>query len=239
MKKIIRWTIGNVLPNGYLLLRHSIKSFIECYGKNFDFYVCYNNIERQFIQKHIKNLPVNLIEQNWGDININLNANKYDTTWKLIPPSINDSTHQLFIDNDIVFIKPFYKIKAFLSSDVPIFSIDNYPWLGIYEKYFKPDSRFNAGLFGIPPKFNFKEKIITMWSAANKPISFRPQDEQGLVAYLLSKENPIIINTQEIPIIGFPIHYHSWTKYYGLHLCNTNSQKNHLYFKAFINESLI
>ena len=221
MKPIIRWTIGMHNPDSYLALNLSIENFHKIYNNRFDYYVCYNNCNSDHITKKIK---LKLIDQR--EHIHDLPCLPSTTSWKLYPPRLNEETHEIFMDNDIIIYKSIDLIDAFLSSNNMTIMTEGYHRrFGTFDDRIKPHVKYNSGLIGIPPKFDFKNKIIQLLGNNTLEDWF---DEQGLVAYILSNHtNFQCITLKEIQIcyedLCFGIS--------GIHFVGLNSNKNRFWSK--------
>lgn len=191
-KVIIRWTIGTVSRQGAKCLKHSVKSFVDCYGQNFDFYICYNSIE-----KPVLNLGIDLkyiyqekpILQGSGSI------------WKYSPARININKNELFIDNDIVFIKKNIHIYNFFTSNKFLICKDNIKYYGKYDMLFNNDEKFNAGIIGVPSGFDLEKNIIKFWNDNGAFANITSADEQGLIASIIKKKTNLIVLSDKDYII--------------------------------------
>ena len=189
---IIRWTIGNVSPDGMSCLTKSIKSFINVYGTNFNFYICYNNINKPKININVK---INYIEQK----NVLINGN--GSIWKFSPPRINLDSYELFVDNDIVFVKKNNQLIEFFNNQKTIICEDFIRYYGKYDSNIQKSLICNAGLFGIPPNFNLENQLIKTWKNNNSYDFINSADEQGLTILTLSQSNFILIKNNKFIVL--------------------------------------
>lgn len=210
MKPIIRWTIGNIVSNsGYEILQSSIKSILNLYSDKFDYFVCYNDVDKNKIQS-IKNKfnNVTFIKQKWQDCPITLSIpNKIDNVtnqklngsfWKICPPRLRLNTHELILDNDLIFLKKPKIIEEFLSSNKNLIIKDSNIYLGSYTKLFVNEKQgYNSGVIGLSPGYDFSKDIIENF----KLISYKDEldygEEQGLLTYCLFKTNPLIGSAED------------------------------------------
>lgn len=223
MKPIVRWTIGIDNPDSYFALNLSIHNFYKIYSDKFDYYVCYNNCDPEFITKEIK---VNLINQN--DHIDSLPCMPFATSWKLYPPSINEKTHEIFLDNDLVLYRPIKMIDAFLSShDMTLLTEGFNRRFGKFDNRIRPGLKFNSGLIGIPPLYNFKQKII---DTLNNDIWEDWFDEQGCVSLILSHDkNFKCISIKDIHVCFEELCF----GYSGIHFVGLNGNCNYFWQRFF------
>ena len=192
-KPIIRWTISNVTKQGFSCLKKSIKSFVDCYGENFDFYICYNNIAKPEINL---NIDVKFIKQESAILEGS------GSIWKYTPARINISKKELFIDNDIVFIRKNNKILNFLNNDSFLICEDDVQYFGRFQHLFNKYEKFNAGLLGFPSGFDLEANIIKIWKEHGSLQNIDSADEQGLISLLIKSQLSFsVLNKEDILIL--------------------------------------
>jgi hypothetical protein len=192
MKKIIRWTIGDCSKEGIDCLKKSVKNIVNFYKEKFDYYVCYNNLNKNKINK----LPVRLLNQEEYVDEITIRPTN-NPCWKLYPPRIKMDSYEIFIDNDLVLHKKinfeqYIKNKSFFITEA-------------YEKsygtlqYEINDPIFlNSGMFGIPPGFDFKKEINSAIKKFEINWNNSHFEEQAIVAYIFNKQGYELINKEQI-----------------------------------------
>lgn len=233
MKPLIRWTMSGVLSKlSFIILKHSVK-FVKKLYPECDFVICCNQIN-EFQIKKIKELNVELYFQRDSDslgfMPIPLKNSVDGVHWKLYPPRLRKSSHEIFIDNDIVLHKRVPLIDDFLLQDFSLVYEGLYRLLGNYDHHVPKGYKINSGIFGIPPDYDFEDCL-------RKKISTNSQwkdkfDEQGLVAsVLLDYKNYQMIKQVEIPIIENvkwePKVYYDDKKCCGFHFVGGNRTENH------------
>jgi len=220
MKPIIRWTIGNVYPNGLYSLKVSIKLFSELYP-NFDLYVCYNNIDNPCL-KELKTLGVKLINQ---EKHIDSLAYKPKlATWKLFPPRLNINTHEIVVDNDLIIKKECPFIEEFINGKHTLLCEGKHRLFGRFEKYVPKNYKINCGLYGMPPKFDFQKEISNILAQDKKEFT-NFFDDQGLVAACLTKIKHEVISRKDISITEAKEKLIDGE--YGIHFVQLNREKIH------------
>ena len=225
MKNIVRWTIGNVSEEGFECLRRSVSNFLNFYKDQFQYFICYNNIQENKLEWS-KKFKINLINQNNFVNSLNINPKDSNPCWKLYPPRINNNVYEIFIDNDIVLHK---KINLNEVINKNYFFITqalkrNY---GSLDKCIISEFDYNSGFFGVPVGFDFKKeinKIIEKFNI-NWNLGFGPEgrpghfEEQGIVSYIINKNKHELINLEKI--------YISFEDYqlgkYGVHFVGVNT----------------
>jgi len=232
---IVRWTIGSVSKQGLSCLKKSIKSFVDCYGKNFDFYICYNNIAKPEINL---NIDVKFIKQE------NTILEGSGSIWKYTPARINISKKELFIDNDIVFIRKNNKLLNFFNNDSFLICEDNIQYFGKFQHLFNEDEKFNAGLLGFPSGFDLEADIIKIWKEHGSLQNIDSADEQGLISLLIKSQlNFSVLNKEDIVILHpdgivendrsySPLH--DWFNHDAYHFVLINKKIHKHYNKMFI-----
>jgi hypothetical protein len=207
-KPIIRWTIGNAnLNSSYEILTESIKSIIKLYSNNFKYFVCYNEVKIDKINKIKKKFEnVNFLEQNWRNCPINIYEPKIienktkqklnGSFWKICPPRLSTNNHEIFLDNDLIFLRKPKIINEFLNlNNKNLIIQDSKIYLGKFEKLIKNEKQgYNSGVFGLHPGYNFEKEIINnidiLDLSKEKNLSY--EEEQGLLMYTLCCTNPLI-----------------------------------------------
>lgn len=194
MNPLIRWTIGNVSDLGFECLKYSIKYWNKLYGNSFEKIICYNNLNYEQLKK-LENFKVYNQKNNLNDLI--LPANKIG--WKLYPPRLNSSGHEIFIDNDLIIYKKIPLIDKFLDSSNLFFITE-----GLLRCFDKADSliakniKLNTGFFGIPPNFDFKTKLNYFIKKAEINNWNNHFSEQGVVSCVLTNEKYYVIPLSDI-----------------------------------------
>lgn len=194
MKPLVRWTIGPSTAAGYQCLKLSIESFLKFYDA--DVVVCHN-------------CPAETMSLLcFGDIQL-INQSEFSrvskikpagVAWKLYPPRIDKTRHEISIDNDIIFTEPIPEIDKFLNTDCTLLLEGDSRTYGRFEKYVPSGYQINSGIFGMPPNFDLHKYVNfycqTDWelNALGEHKESKTFDEQGLVAIaLLNYSNYVII----------------------------------------------
>lgn len=236
MKPLLRWTIGPVHDCGFDTLALSVRKMKSLY--DFDMVICYNQLGEQQV-KRLEKLDVVLLDQTKYIPSDRLRAPRvgYSVEWKLFPPRLRPESHELFVDNDIIFHKPVETIKTWLeTSDTALLYQGLHGLHGAYSTMVPQGYRINSGIFGLPPDFDFAGEI----KKYGKP--FKDYfDEQGLVACVLTRQSHFIVPLTEVPIIesNWTIESHYNNKSCcGYHFVHAN-KKEHPAFRKYMREIMI
>ena len=216
-KPLIRITLGRTSKDGYEITYYNFKSLVKCYGtEKFDYCLCHNNINDKrlsLIEKRFQNVksPIRFYKQNNADLPLPIRfSNNIDATvhhnisagsfWKICPPRLRDDSHEIIIDNDIVFLRALPEIEKFLNSNLPMTLEDSSIHMGFYEhtRDFNKELTLNSGVIGLPPKYNFEKKILNLWNLTKPNRGLNGGDEQGLLTSILSKGDHILIPRSHI-----------------------------------------
>jgi hypothetical protein len=193
MKPLARWTIGPVKPDGFDCLWRSIESFTALY--DVDVAICFNCERENLAEAYAR---FDLIDQR-NYLN-SCPVPPMGVAWKLYPPRLDPSRHEILIDNDIVFEKRVPQIDEFFESDCTLLLEDHARAYGRFEKHVPPGLQINSGIYGMPPGFDF-DRFIKFYAGAGwernalfENAESKTFDEQGLVAIgLLSYRRYVII----------------------------------------------
>lgn len=207
-KPLLRWTVGSCIQQGLDILAESIRKTTTTLGiDTFDWMVCYNGLSADniaYLKTAIGNLPIILFEQNWehcpvtdecqsplrSDGTIEWNGNRCGgTMWKACPPRMRMDAHEIVMDNDIVLLKKFPEIDAFLGCNKKTLVLEEHiRFYGRYDHLFGPGGPYlNSGFMGFPPNYDFGAEVRRYWEEHGKYTQLTQADEQGLLTYTLSR----------------------------------------------------
>lgn len=275
-KPIFRWTIGNINKNSLVILKHSIRTALKYFGDTFDWIICCNSLqanELQLVVNLIQGKPIRIKEQKWEELCISLpfqeknndpkfpDFEKTGSIWKLCPPRIDLNVHEITMDNDIVFIKYVSEIESFLKSQKTLIAEDCVPYYGRCEDLMANYTRFfNSGLYGLPPNFDFGQKLIETWDLFKEYIPdhrLTYGEEQAMICHTLNQIDNIVIPCEKLCILppvklwkrntdrddGSTTSYES--EYFenlmrsasALHFIMANRTENHRGWKAFLKKN--
>jgi hypothetical protein len=204
---IWRWTVGDCTNDGLECLDISIRTAKRCYGSMFDWIVCSNAKScLKVIESICLKNKVDIFYQNWESLPLPIFAvpsvfdanaepgepnGRQGSFWKICPPRIDISQHEIVVDNDIVFRRPFRQIHEFLNSNRPLVVTEK---VFCHGKFYGCDLPINSGIYGLPPHFDFACAIKKKWLDSGGPRGLLFRDEQGLIASVLAAQNPIVVN---------------------------------------------
>lgn len=232
MKPIIRWTIGPIFPKGLDCLKQSIASIKHIFG-DCDLYVFYNQMDPELIK--LIEIDAKIIPSDKKSFFLRPTIG-YNVHWKLYPPRLDINRHEIFIDNDIILFKKPKAMEDFLNNNDRILLYEGlYKSYGFFQSYFEEkDTQINSGIFGIPPNYNLEEKCKEACEETGFNTWSGKFDEQGLIAYTLTKEKYELIRLKEVPIIE-----HNGClgeKQCGYHFVGINYFKKHYGWQEYNNK---
>lgn len=192
MKPLARFTITNCVKEGFDCLKHSIILFKKHYPE-FDIVVCYNNMNPSLLN------VLNVETVNQHQYSDSLPYAPWDTTWKLYPPRLRIDSHEVFIDNDLIFHRRLPIIDKFLSSNNQFLitqAHDNS--YGNYGNLINFPIKTNSGFMGFPPSYDLKEGITSFTQKFPKGGWVTHNDDEAVITYLMLKENMNLISLDEV-----------------------------------------
>ena len=181
IKPIIRWTIGPVRPDGFKCLRLSVNAIRQLYDA--ELVICHNGLNNDQLEL-LKTLDTKLVDQQEC---LSITEMPIGVAWKLYPTSLG-STHQLFIDNDLIITERIEAIDKFFQSDSTLMIHGSSRNYGRFDRHVPNQIEINSGLFGVPPDLNLGNLLDFYGSnwTENCLNSSRTWDEQGFIATALS-----------------------------------------------------
>jgi hypothetical protein len=225
---IIRWTIGNVSKEGMDCLKLSCRRITTFYGKEFDYFICYNQIDKDKI-KWSNKYNIELIDQQEHKNSLDLEPINHPC-WKLYPPRLNINSYEIFIDNDVVLHK---KIDLYYYITNNHFFISeafkkNY---GTMQSKINKKPYLNSGFFGITPGFNFQEEINLTIKQFNLQWLNSHFEEQAVVAHILNKNNCEVVGLEKIYVCCDDIK----RAQFGFHFAGLNhgDEKHKIFWKKY------
>ena len=235
-RPLLRYTLGPVKPLGLTILRESIKKIQELYPE-FEIIICHNQLNHKQLN-FIKKLKVELYEQKHEGLTYKPTVEN----WKMYPPRLDMDRHEMAMDNDIVLMNKLDEIDRFLKSDNSTLTTeDTSRNLGKYSKFLKLRMGLNCGIYGMPPNFNFAEKIEEMCKQDIVKKWIRRYDDQGLItSAMFNHENCIIIPLLKMwildPFAEFP--KVPPDNYYGAHFVFANRSRYHRAWHEYMNRKI-
>lgn len=180
---LIRYTIGgNVSAAGFEIFRLSVRKIKRLFGNTADIFICYNGIAKEKLQGS----GLKLVDQ--SEFANSLPYDPIGVAWKLYPPRLRIDCHEIFIDNDIVLNRIPPEITSYLSNKKSFFYTE-----GLHRcngRFDWPKGiKFNSGLFGIPPYFDFSKELLRRMTGESCWTGYF--DEQGLVGQTIIDQNNV------------------------------------------------
>jgi hypothetical protein len=176
--------------------------------------VCHNNLEIDEL-KTLSTANVVLHEQKQDQLPYPVGT----TGWKLLPPRLRLDAHELWLDNDVVLCNRLPAIDAWLSSRTGIITGCLYSLYGKYSEHVQSHIPVCAGVFGLPPFFDFESRILHLCKEVltGTPLD-KPFDEQGLVAAVVTNIPGFIC----VPMNEIMICKKDFVPAKGVHFSGTN-----------------
>jgi hypothetical protein len=219
---IARWTVGDVSEIGFSILERSISLFKFLYP-NIERFICYNNLNSEKID-FISSLDCNLVNQHEYEKSLPYKPEK--AAWKLYPPRLDITKHEIVLDNDLILYNHSKQIENFLNGDVCLVCKGKHFLFGSYSQYVPKGIKLNCGLYGMPKGFDFGKKINNIFDLDSVKKYKNFFDDQGIVAAcLLNYKNIETFSIKDISIIEFKQKLVKGN--IGVHFVQANRNKNH------------
>lgn len=240
MKPLARWTIGPVSYIGEQILEESVRRFEKIYPE-FDRVVCCNHFRT--LPSFFSKLNAEIYIQKNSDLEYSLSepdanpsgAGMKGSGWKLCPPRLRLEAPELWLDNDVVILDRIPKLDAWLKNpNGGLVSEGVHRLYGIYSQFI-PEVKCCAGVFSLPPNFDFNAKILSFCRHLNG-LSLGHYDEQGLVVAILHELGCQIIPLNEIANCGHKLPTPLTS---GLHFVGANRTKNHASWNAYKRKKIL
>jgi hypothetical protein len=209
----IRWTIGDVAPEGFEALRLSLWGAERILPSNAAFHICVNTISAGEAQRLTGEVPHRV---QWHAIERRIprvlepfldRSMSEGTAWKFIPLLLDPSAKELAIDNDAILWALPPELQHWIEDpDGRLLAADVTPAHGQFAAQCGAEPR-NSGLRGTPAAFDYEGAIAAV--LAQNPVTLRSElDEQGLqIAALSRNANPYVVPVEEVAICSpFPPH---------------------------------
>lgn len=186
-RTLFRWTLGSVNYFGYETLLESVRLAKIYWGDEVDYIVVCNNIPIEWVHG-LNEHGISWMYADEGSLPFPARG----FGWKYYPPRLRPAGHELFIDNDLIFLKRSKHIEKFLSGDYTLYNEDIGRGFAEFEGLIKKEIGWynlgaNGGLFGFPPGYDVRSKLLSVCGSWSNHLT-----EQGLTAYLtLSYENSV------------------------------------------------
>jgi hypothetical protein len=233
MRPLVRWTIGATNALGLTILRESVESFRSAYPE-FDTIICYNNMGHTALLEYDNILPQEetMLPHPLRKQDVNNYGESTGCGWKLCPPRLRPEAHELWLDNDLVICRRIEEIDAWLDGDKAIITegLARRRMFGVFDHLIKPDLRLCAGLFGLPPGFDFAAAISERLPLLHG-LPLGGFDEQGLTASVVSNMPYIMVPLTQVHICED--HMPTGHNYPGYHFVGANRKDWHRGWRAY------
>lgn len=209
----VRWTIGNVRPRGFEMLRLSIACAFRLFGSDTRYVVCANSIPVEDARARTGEIPA---EVEWravtrGDIPAGLSRYLGEDLiggmgWKLIPLRIEAARPELALDNDCIVWQLPGGMRQWLEGGAgALLAQDVRRCLGSFDAVCRPGA-FNAGIRGLSAGQDLGELLIAAAEdarqAADGVLDLTGEiEEQGWQAAAVSRLEPLfLVGTDEVSL---------------------------------------
>jgi len=209
----LRWTIGNVRPRGFEMLRLSIACAAQLFGPEAHYVVCVNSMAADDAQRRTGALPIDV---EWrhiplAEIPLFLRAHLdvglcEGTGWKFAPLRLEDDRYELALDNDCILWKLPDGIRRWLRSERGgVLAEDVTRCLGSFDAVCPPGA-YNSGIRGLAPGCDWEGALHGALNEAHAEAGDRLQlftelDEQGLQSAAMFRCDPLhLVSTREVSI---------------------------------------
>jgi hypothetical protein len=227
----IRWTIGDVAPQGFEALRFSIWGAYRVFGPATAYVVCVNSVPLDRAQQLTGEVPT---EVRWRDVTGELPAflkPHLDTNmaegvgWKFAPLRLFPDRFELALDNDCILWDMPAAIKKWLDGHGSPFVVaeDARTTFGQFVHLCGPEPR-NSGIRGLPPGFDL-EAALRRILAEHPMVLSSELDEQGLQVAIASRDGPpLMVTRDDVSICSpFPPHAPQFGRC-GVHFVGLNAR---------------
>lgn len=209
----VRWTVGNLRPRGFEMLRLSIACAAQLFGPEARYLVCVNSLPAEQAQRRTGELP---LEVEWRHVLLEERApalrGYFDeamlegTGWKLVPVRIDAERYELAIDNDCILWDVPAGIRRWLESGSGgVLAQDVSRCLGSFDAVCPPGA-YNSGIRGIAPDWDWERALESVLEEvrrnSSQPLQLLTElDEQGLqTAAIFRNETVHLVRTSEVSI---------------------------------------
>lgn len=225
-KPLARWTIGPSTPDGYESLALSVEAFTSLY--DVDVVVCHNCPP--------ENLPTRVARfPKFDQRPVQARVRPTGVAWKLHPPRLAPSRHEIQIDNDVILADRVPQIDEFFNGDCTLLLGAEGRTYGRFERHVPPGFAINSGIFGVPPGFDLQRYVDFYAGEGWEKNAFAEHDanetfdEQGLVAFaLLSYRRCVIIPSTTVTNCE-----HHLREGLGYHFIGLNRRKFHRPYRLY------
>ncbi|HEV2148083.1 MAG TPA: hypothetical protein VGR37_11825 [Longimicrobiaceae bacterium] len=229
----IRWTIGDVTPEGFEALRLAVWGGWKVFGPEAAYTVCVNSVPLEEARERTGRLPdgVRWLKASgrlpeWVLPHCDLDNMVEGKAWKFDPLQVYPDRWEISFDNDCILWEMPESIRAWLEAgdrERCLIAADVTPAHGQFARYAGDEPR-NSGIRGIPPGFDFEGEMRALLRE-NPVVMSSELDEQGLqVAAASRRKPPVVVRVEEVAITSpFPPHLPGPGRY-GAHFVGLNER---------------
>ncbi|WP_448188025.1 hypothetical protein [Azospirillum sp. sgz301742] len=202
----VRWTIGDVSPQGFEALRLSVWGAWRLFGAEAAYTVVVNSLPVGEAQARTGSLPAEVEWRPAGPLPDRLRRHLDDgmaegVAWKFAPLRCFPDRYELSLDNDCILWGLPDAVRAWLDEDTPrcLIAGDVELALGAFAGLTRPEPR-NTGIRGLPPGFDLDAALAAVLERHPVPLASE-LDEQGLQVVALDLGRPAhVVSTREVSI---------------------------------------
>lgn len=202
----VRWTIGDVSPEGFEALRLSVWGARALFGPTARYGICVNSVGMHKAQSRIGELPagVEWVEAQGlpGALARMLDDGMAEgVAWKFAPLRLFEDRHEISLDNDCILWGMPPEMRLWLAERRPrcLIAADVKLALGGFTHLTRNEPR-NTGIRGFPPGYDVEAALLAV--VREHPIPLESElDEQGLQVVALDRPRPaVVVPTEEVSI---------------------------------------
>jgi hypothetical protein len=212
----IRWTIGDVAPEGWTALRLSVWGARRAFGPLARYAICLDAVPLEEAKRRIGELPAGCV---WREVTRSAPARK------LAPLRLFEDGYELALDNDCILWSVPPAVRRWLDADdgATLLAADVRASYGAFAPWC-PLAPRHAGLCGMPPGFDPEEAMRAVLVAYGRPI-VSELDEQGLqIAALTRGRRSEVVPLTDLTICSpLPPHLPDLGRN-GAYFCGLNSR---------------
>lgn len=209
----VRWTIGNLRPRGFEMLRLSIACAARLFGPEARYVVCVNSVAAAEAQQRTGSLPAKV---EWRRVLLSEmplwlrphldGALCEGTGWKFAPLRVDNNRYELALDNDCILWDVPDAILSWLAGERGgVLAHDVSRCLGSFDAVCPPGA-YNSGIRGLAPGFDWEGALESTLEDARRKSGDHLQllselDEQGLQSAAMFRCDPLcLVSSREVSI---------------------------------------
>lgn len=202
----VRWTIGDVSPNGFEALRLSVWGAWRLFGPEAAYAIVVNSLPLAEARARTGPLPPGIGWRRPGALPARLRRHldggmAEGVAWKLAPPRCFPDRWELSLDNDCILWSLPAAVCVWLDEEAPrcLIAADVELAHGAFTELTRPEAR-NTGIRGLPPGYDLGVALSRVLDA--HPVPLRSElDEQGLQVVALDLDRPAhVVATADVSI---------------------------------------